>query len=572
MSQLLAGHSRQLRLLAAALLLAAAGCRSTPPPGTRSEARRGGELVVSIRTEPRNFARFGPREGTTELVALLTQAGLVRINRVTDDIEPWLAESWTRSADGRQYTIKLRPNVTFSDGQPLTADDVVFSFAAAYEAGTADSLTIDGKRLTVAAIDPLTVTVTFAAPFGPGLRVLENIVLLPRHKLAPALKAGTLKAAWGPSTPPSELAGLGPFVLSDYQPGQRLVFTRNPHYWRKDEHGVALPYLDRVTLEVVPDQNTELLRLESGQIDATASEMPADAYAALKRGADAGTLHLYDLGPALYPDWLIVNLKPGAFAGDARAPWLQRDELRRAISLAVDRQLFADTVFLGAGLPVFGPVSPANKRWHWAETPRIPHDPGQARKLLASIGLADQRGDGILRDRAGVAARFTILTQKGRPSFERAVSVIRDELKKIGLTVDVAALEGNAVIQQIVSGKYDAAYFNFYLTDTDPSLSADFWKSSGSEHIWNPGQKTPATEWEAKIDGLMRQLASGSDEGERKRMFDKTQELFVAHQPMIYFVAPRIFAGSSTRLGNVAPAVWRPQLLWAPDTVTVTSK
>ena len=414
MSQLLTGQARSVRLLVAALLFVAAGCRSTPPPTTTSNTPRGGELNVSIRTEPRNFARFGPREGTTELVALLTQAGLVRINRVTDDVEPWLAESWTRSADGRQYAMKLRPNVTFSDGQAFTADDVVFAFAAAYEAGTADSLTIDGKKLTVVAVDPLTVTVTFPAPFGPGLRVLENVVLLPRHQLEPALKAGTLKKAWGLSTPPADLAGLGPFVLSAYQPGQRLVFTRNPHYWRKDEYGAALPYLDRVTLDVVPDQNTELLRLESGQIDTTASEVPADAYATLKRGADAGTLRLYDLGPGLYPDWLIVNLKPGAFATDARAPWLQRDELRRAISLAVDRQLFADTVFLGAGLPVFGPVSPANKRWHWAATPRTPHDPAEARKLLASIGLTD-RGDGLLRDRAGVPAKFTILTQKGRP-------------------------------------------------------------------------------------------------------------------------------------------------------------
>ncbi len=527
---------------------------------------------MSIRTEPRNFARFGAREGTTELVALLMQAGLVRINRVTDEVEPWLAESWTKSADGRQYTIKLRPNVAFSDGHAWTADDVLFSFDAAYEAGAGDSLTINGKRLTVAKIDPLTVTVTFPGPFGPGVRVLENVVMLPRHKLEPALKAGTLKTAWGLSTPPSALAGLGPFMLSEYQPGQRLVFVRNPHYWRKDDHGAALPYLDRVTLDVVPEQNTELLRLESGQSDATASALPAEAYGPLKRGAAEGKLRLYDLGPDLYSDWLAFNLKPGAFAGDARAPWLQREELRRAISLAVDRQLFADTVFLGAGLPVFGPVAPTNKRWYWAGTPRIPHDPDRARTLLASIGLTDTRGDGLLRDRAGVPARFTILTQKGRPSYERGVSVIRDELKKIGLTVDVAALEGNALVQQILSAKYDTAYFNFSLTDTDPALSFDFWLSSGSEHFWNREQKTPATAWEGQIDDLVRKLTVASDAAERKQMFDKVQAIFAEHQPMIYFVAPRVFVGSSTRVGNVTPSVTPPQLLWSPDTLTVTGK
>ena len=191
-----------MRVFVAALLLAAAACRSTPPPGTSKNVLRGGELTVSIRTEPRNFARFGARDGNTELFALLTQGGLVRINHASDEVEPWLAESWTRSADGRQYTMKLRPNVTFSDGHPFTADDVVFAFAAAYDAGTPDSLTIDGKKLTVAVADPLTVVVTFPGPFGPGIRVLENIVLLPKHKLAAALAAGTLKNAWGPSTPP----------------------------------------------------------------------------------------------------------------------------------------------------------------------------------------------------------------------------------------------------------------------------------------------------------------------------------------------------------------------------------
>ncbi|HUK32841.1 MAG TPA: ABC transporter substrate-binding protein [Vicinamibacterales bacterium] len=532
---------------------------------------RGGELTASIRTEPRNFTRLGPREPTTDLVALLLHGGLIRINRVTDDVEPWLAESWTVSADGRQYTLKLRPNVTFSDGHPLSADDVVFSFAASYDAGVPESLEVDGKRLVVSALDPLTVRVTFPSVFAPGLRILDNVVILPRHKLEPALEAGTLKSAWGVSTPPSDLVGLGPFVLSTYQSGQRLVFTRNARYWRRDSAETTLPYLDRITLDVVPDESTELLRLESGQSDMTSSQLAAEAYAPLKRAADGGRARLYDLGPALYPDCLWFNLRPGVFAGDPRAAWLQREELRRAISLAVDRQVFADTVFLGAGVPVFGPVSPANKRWYWEGTPRIPHDPQQAKMLLASIGLTDRQADGVLRDRDGVPVRFTILTQKGRPPFERGVAVIRDELKKIGIAVDIGALEGNALIQQIYSGKYDAMYFNSFSSDNDPALTPDFWTSSGSAHFWNPEQKSPATEWEKQIDQLMHTLTESTDMANRKRAFDDVQRVFVEHQPAIYFVAPRIFVGSSTRVGNVTPALTRPQLLWSPDTLTVAT-
>ena len=571
--RILTGLSRALRVFAANRLaglhcicvaaIAIAACRSTTPT-----TASGGELVASIRTEPRNFARFGPPESTTDVVALLLHAGLIRINRISDEVEPWLAESWTRSADGTQYTMKLRPNVAFSDGHPLTADDVVFSFEAYYDAGVSDALMVDGKPLAVRAVDPQTVSIAFPSPFAPGLRILDNVVILPKHKLGASLKNGTLKSAWGLSTPPSDLAGLGPFVLSTYQPGQRLTFAKNPRYWRRDEKGRALPYLDRVVLEVVPDEATQLLRLEAGQSDMTSSQLPSEDYAPLKRAADEGRAKLYDLGPALYPDFLWINLKPGAFAGDPRAAWLQRDELRRAISLAVDRKVFADTVFLGAGVPIFGPVSPANRKWYWEGTPAVPHDPSQAKALLASIGLTD-RGDGVLRDRSGAAARFTVVTQKGRPPFERGVSVIRDELKKIGLTVDVAALEGNAVIQQIYSGKYDAMYFNAYFSAIDPALTPDVWFSSGSAHFWNPQQKAPATEWEKQIDGLMHALTVSSDEAERKRAFDEVQRIFVEHQPAIYFVAARIFVGSSTRVGNVTPAVTRPQLLWSPDTLTV---
>ncbi len=561
MSQLLAGHTRAVRLFVAAALLSALGCRATPTSNKGSAAPTGGDLVATVRTEPRNFARFGARESTTDLVALLLHAGLVRINRVTDEVEPWLAESWTRAADGLHYTIKLRPGVKFSDGHPLTSDDVVFSFEAAYSAGQGDTMQIDGRPIAAAPVDPLTVALTFPGPFAPGLRLLDNLIVLPRHKLGAALKNGTLARAWGPSTPPAEIVGLGPFTLTAYQPGERLEFARNPNYWRRDASGGRLPHLDRVTLDVVPEQNTELLRLEAGQSDAMASEVPSEAYASLKRGAESGTLRLYDLGPALYPDFLSFNLKPGAFAGDPRASWLQRDELRQAISLAVDRQLFVDTVFLGAGVPMYGPVSPANKKWYWTRTPVTPHDPARARALLASIGITPDH-----------PARFTILTMKGRPTFERAVAVIRDELKKVGVDVDVVALEGNAVIQQIFSGKYDAVYFNFFLSDTDPAMSKDYWMSSGSEHFWNLEQKTPATEWERRIDDQIRALTITDDPAGRKRQFDEVQRIFIEHQPMIYFAAPRIFVGSSTRLGNVTPAVSRPQLLWSPDTLTVTPR
>jgi peptide/nickel transport system substrate-binding protein len=564
-------HTRSLRALVAIAGISAAvalGCGRTgsSAPETKTAATRitrGGDLVVSMRTEPASFNRLAKsRDSSTTLVSTLTQAKLVRINQVSRQVEPWLAESWTRSADGLSYTLKLRPNVTFSDGHPFTSDDVLFSFAAVYDEKTAsvlaDSLQAGGKKLTVSAPDAQTVVVTFPAPFGPGLRILDNLPIFPKHRLQAALTAGTFASAWGLNTPPAELAGLGPFVLTEYAPGQRLVFARNPHYFIKDASGAPLPYLDKVTVQIIPDQNAEMLALEAGQIDMTTDEMRPEDYAPLKRAADAGRIQLLDLGVAYGADSLWFNLRPGAFAGDPRASWIQRDELRRAISMAVDRKVFADTVYLGAGVPVFGPETPANKEWFSTDVPQTPYDPAKAKELIASIA-------------SGQPVRFTLLTQKGKTALERGGAVIRDELNKIGVTVDVVALEGNALIQRFVSGAgYDAIYFRVTATDTDPAINPDFWFSAGSAHIWNMAQKTPATPWEREIDSLMTRQIASSDLNERKALFVEVQKIFAQHQPALYFVAPRVYVAAATRVTNLQPGLIRPQLLWAPETVAVT--
>jgi len=569
--QLLTGHARIVRrsiafaLVGTAIL--AAACRSNRPSESASSAlaspappTRGGSIVASLRSDPTSFDRLVAADRTSDLVALLTQAKLVRVNKVTQQVEPWLATRWTVDADGRHVTLKLRHGVAFSDGAPFTAGDVVFTFAAVYDKKTdsvlADAMTIAGKPIAVTAVDPETVALTFPSPFGPGVRILDNLPILPKHKLEPALAAGALANAWTTSTPPSDLAGLGPFVLHEYAPGQRLVFDRNPHYWRTAANGDPLPYLDRITVDLIPDQSAEMLRLDAGQLDVMNEDLTPEAYAPMKQAARDGRARLVDVGVALQADSFWFNLKPGAFAGDPRAAWLQREELRHAIAMAVDRKAFIDAVFLGAAEPVYGPVSPSNKTWYWSGTPQTPYDPARAKSLLASIHVPAD-------------ARFSIVVQKGRPRFERGAAFIRDELKKIGLTVDVVALEGNAVVQRLVTGRYDAAYFAPTVTDTDPVNQQDFWQSSGPFHLWNMSQPKPATDWERQIDALMQQQAATIDQAARKRMFDEVQQIFIAHEPVLYFAARRLYVVVSSRITAMTPAVDTFPVMWAPDEIAV---
>jgi peptide/nickel transport system substrate-binding protein len=553
----------------ASLAIAAASCGSDSPPAPR-------ELIASLRSEPATYNRYLPSgsSAAVEVVTLLTQARLVRVNRVSDELEPWLAESWSLAGDGISYTLTLRDGIKFSDGQPLTTEDVLFSFRVAYEpavkSGLAVALQVNGKPLAVAAVDARTMTIRMPEPFAPGLRLLENLPVLPKHKLQSALDGGTFAQAWSPSKPLTDLAGLGPFVLAEHVTGQRLVFTRNPNYFRRDATGARLPYLDRLTIAIVPDQNTEALRLEAGEIDLMSNgDIRPQDHAAFRKLAEQGRLRMMEVGVGLDPDFLAFNLRPPT--GSRRAAWLDRREVRQAISCGVDRQAIVNTVYLGAAVPIYGGITPGNKRWHWpAADPCAGDRATRAKQLLASAGLTDRNGDGMLEDPAGGAARFAVLTHGGHLR-ERVVSVLQQHLRQLGLAVDIVPLDPQGLFARWQQGDYDAIYFGLQASSTDPALNPDFWFSSGAMHFWNPRQKTPATPWEARVDALMREQATSADLPARQKAFAEVQRILGEELPMIYFVAPKVTLATTPRVGGASPSLQIPHLLWAADTLTATA-
>ena len=553
---------------------AVAACGTSPGDSSLgNESGDEGAAVGTIRDEPQTFNRLAARDNVSLLLTQLTQAGLVRINRTEDIVEPWLAESWSSDDDGRTHTLTLRDGMTFSDGEPFTSADVLFSFEALYDgrvgSALADSLRFDGRSITVEALDAGTVVVRFPVPYSPGLRLLDSVPMLPRHLLEPYLRAGTLRDAWGLSTPPAEMAGLGPFVLESYQPGQRLVFARNPRYWRTDPAGVQLPYLDRMTLEIVSDQNAEILRLETGAVDFISSGIRAEDVSSLSRAAEAGQVQLFDLGVGLDADFLAFNLRPSALADDPRQSWLQSLDWRLAVSHAVDRTAFAETIYLGLAEPIFGPITPGNRTWFQPDLPVFSYDLQRARELLEGLGLSDRDADGLREDPDGRPVRFTLLTQQGNATRERAAQVLQADLRHVGIGVDIVPLEFGALIDRVVSMSFDAVYFGFLTSDTDPAANLDFWLSSAAFHLWNPSQATPATDWERRIDTLVAQQLTRGDMAERRRLFDEVQTLFAEHQPILYFAAPHFSLATSARLANVEPSLLLPYLLWSADTLAV---
>jgi peptide/nickel transport system substrate-binding protein len=429
---------------------------------------------------------------------------------------------------------------------------------------------VAGQPIRAAAPDPQTVVITFAGPSGPGVRLLDNLTILPRHKLEAALNAGTLASTWDSKTPLTEIVGTGPFILREYQPGQRAVFDRNPRYWRKDAKSQPLPYLDRLVLEMVPEQNAELLRLQSGGTDLTHTELRSEDYVVARRGEEEGRLKVIELGVSTDADAFWFCLKPEVKKADPRFAFVQKAEFRQALSHAVDREAFADAVYLGAAVPIWGPITPGNKVWFWPDITRYPHNVERAKELLKGIGLEDRNANGIIEDTKGTEARFTVITQRGISSYERGGMVLQEDLKAIGVALDFAPLEIGSMIKRMLACDYDAILYRPLSTDLDPAGNMDFWLSSGSAHFWNLEQKTPATEWERRIDILMLEQASSTDPERRKQQFNVVQKILADNLPVLYFAAPRMYYAHSARLQGVVPSVLRPPVLWNADSLSVS--
>jgi peptide/nickel transport system substrate-binding protein len=546
--------------LAAAAIFAFRALSGSPDTGH-------GRLVVTQRTEPTSFNRIAVPQFGVELISRMTAGYLIRVDRKSGRLEPSLARSWTLAPDGRTYTLKLR-DATFSDGVPFTAADVLFTFRALYDpkvgSAIASGMMVNGEPIAVRALDDRTITLTFPAPYGPGLAILDALPIVPRHKLEAALDAGTFVAAWGPDAPAGDFAFLGPFVIGERAAGQHVILQRNPRYWGRTPDGRALPLVDEIAIEFVPEQNAEMLRLENGSADIITDEIRPEDTAALERAAAEGKLQLVDAGVSVDPVGLWFNLVPGASGVKAR-PYVQQDAFRHAVSLAVDRDEVVKTVFLGAAEPIYTPVTRGHGAWFAADLPHPTFDAAKAKTLLAGLGLIDRNGDGTLEDTAGRAAGFSVLTRKGNTVLERTLANLQEQLRRVGLTVDVVAMDQTALIARYGNADFETIYYGAPVSSVDPTINADFWLSSGMFHFWHPGQTSPSTAWEADIDARMQQIAVESDMDARVRAFHEVQRLFIAEEPIVYFAAPTVRLALSARVRGAEPVVLQPQILWKPE-------
>ena len=537
-----------------------------------SPGKIGGRLVVGQSAEPKTLNPVMATDIPSRDVIRCTTADLIHINRATLKTEPALAKSWTISRDGSQFTLQLRRGLQFSDGAPFDADDVIFSFKVYMDEKVGspqrDLLMVNGKPLVVEKLGPYSVRFTFPGPYAVGERMFDSLAMLPRHLLEKDYQEGKIAQAWNLSSPPDRIAGLGPFRVKQVVAGERVVLERNPYYWKLDSKGQNLPYLDELTFLIVSSRDAQVVRFQAGETQVL-SPLSADNFAALEPGHTAGHYKLFDVGPGLEYNFLLFNLNDDA---ESKLPevarkqkWFKDARFRHAVSLAVDRAAIVRLVYRGRGSALATNVTPGDKLWFDPSIPAPERSLPKARELLKSAGFS-WKADGALVDPAGQPVDFSIITSATNAQRSQMATLIQDDLKQIGMKVHVVPLEFRSLVERITrSHDYEAAIMGLLSGDADPNPDLPVLVSSGAQHYWRLGEKAPDTPWQAEIDRLMEKQIVTMDYRQRRKIYDRVQQILAQEEPVVFLASPHILAVAREGLGNVHPAIMDNYILWNAD-------
>jgi peptide/nickel transport system substrate-binding protein len=513
-------------------------------------AQGGGELRFCLRTEPKTFDPLKVEDDAAVSIRYLTGGVLLRMNRQTQALEPELAQSWKVSKDGRQITFKLRSGLSFSDGTPFSAEDVAYTVQQlmdpALHSPTGDAFRSGPGTVATKIISSTQIAITFPAPVAGLDRLFDQVPMMSAH------------------SPKKEMAVLGAFMVADYKPGATVLLKRNPNYWKTDAHGRKLPYLDSVRLDIQPNRDVEMLRFRRGELDLINS-LDSEYFDKL---ASTSPQLVHDAGPSLDSEQMWFNQVSKAPIPAYKKNWFQSAIFRRAISEAINRDDLSRIVFRGHAQPAVGPISPANKFWFDSKLHPQAYSSDAALKLLQIEGFRLENG--TLKDREGNPVVFSIVTNSGNKYRERMAVLIQEDLRKIGIQVNVVTLDFPSLIERIAQTfDYEAAMLGLTNVDLDPNEQMNVWLSSAENHQWNPQQKSPETVSEGEIDRLMRAQAASADAKKRKESFDRVQEIVVEQAPFIYLINKNALSAISTAVEDASPVILHPQTFWNAERLTV---
>jgi peptide/nickel transport system substrate-binding protein len=548
-----------LALALAVSSIAAAQTKTVGYPGLGLEpGTPGGTLTLALGDSPPRFFYYGE---ISQPIQFLTQQmfdSLVEYDLETYDLIPALAESWDISDDGTVYTFNLRRGVTWHDGEPFTADDVVFTYEQIItnpEARAGDAAqftyTVDGeaRRVTFEAVDEHTVRMTLPAP-SPVFLLQQRFFIMPKHALLEfSVEGGAEPAeindAWPTSVSPSAVVGTGPFRLSAYVPGQLVRLERNANYWKVDEAGTPLPYFERLEFLIVQGSEAQTAQFLAGNIDQL--NISGAQFPDFKSRELAGAGFSVVESPALFgsPPHLAFNFN----AADAElAALFSNAEFRRAMEFAVDRERVIDDVYNGLAELPGTPTAPVNAAFYEDTTGLFNmYDLSAAAAALDALGLVDTNGNGVRNISASRELEFTLTYGNDSAVFTDIATIIQNDFAEIGVRVNLQGIQASQLLGTGLSGDFEAIVVALG-NQPDPELRKPIWQPGGSLYYWHratqpasPGEAPnfDAMEpWEVRIWEIFDANSIEMDSAVRAERYREWQRLNAEYAPVIMIAKP----------------------------------
>ncbi len=550
-------------------------------PGTVWESLEpgacGGTLHTSMFGNPQTWNPLTAVETATTTITNLLYHGLVTLNPITADVEPALARSWEVFDDGLRLVFHLRRDVLWSDGEPFTADDVVFTFQDFIAnpdviTGARDSLRLpDGDQPVVAKVDTYTVEVTLSTPYRPLLTAMGKKIL-PRHKWASLLRTVNPDAEPEAAmsilhlgTDPGDVVGTGPYVLESYLPDQAVVLRRNPHYYVFDGRGARLPYYDRRVIRIESSSDLSLLQFLNGELDVLEPQ-PPDLPLLVAHAAVRGYSVLVDRSMPIYGSaWIGFNQDiAAADSAAASKQTLYRDvRFRQAFARLVDRQGMIDAVFHGLALPQWSPLSMGSPFYAGRNAyggpitedgaVTFPYDPGAAGKALSDLGLEDRDGDGWREDPNGARITFHVSTVAGQSDYEGQCLILQDAARRVGLDVRYEPQDADLLLAGLFGGSFDIVLLGFN-GGVEPNILASAYTPCGRMHVWKRSDCAAPDAVDQDMVSLFRAGASSFDLAEAFAIYSQMQKEAATEADLIYTVYPMFRFAYYDYVGNAGMA------------------
>ncbi len=559
--------------------LALGGCN---PTGLKTEAAQVSQLVLHSLSDPKTF-NYALKNEFPNIFPFMFE-GLTFVNESTQNMEPGLAESWESFDNNQRFIFTLREGLKWSDGKPLTADDVVFTyqdivFNPEIATDQKDVLKIGTNRAfpKIRKIDDRRVEFTLPEPFAPFLRITsgpqDGIVILPKHVLYESVISkdanGNPKFAstWGTDAKPEEIVVNGAYRIASYTPSQRVILERNPYYWRKDSQGNPQPYIERIIWQIIESTETALLQFRSGGLDLSDGwgAMPPENFGLLKREEKRGNFKIYTDGPRSSTTFVSFNLNKGRRNGrplvdPIKSRWFNSVEFRQAVAYAIDRQRMINNTLRGLGELQNSPISVQSSYYISPKDglKAYEYNPDRSKELLAKAGFK-YNDKGQLLDADGNRVRFTLITNAENKTRVALGAQIKQDLGKIGIQVDFNPIAFNTLVDKASNTLDWECYLLSFTGGVEPNDGANVWSPDGGLHSFNqkPQQGQPPIEgrevydWEAEIGRLYIEGARETDEAKRKAIYAETQRITQEYLPMIYLVNALSMSAVRDRIQNV---------------------